>query len=89
MGIIPMNTKAEVADKYEEFNFHSSSFEMILKRIFDVTFSFLVIVAIWPLLLVIALLVKLTSKGPILFKQKRNGLQGDVCLLYTSPSPRD
>ena len=43
------------------------------KRFFDILCSFLAIVVFSPLYLIIAILVKLTSRGPIFFKQKRIG----------------
>ncbi len=46
------------------------------KRVFDILFSTLVLVLSSPFLLIIALLIKLTSKGPIFFKQERIGLKG-------------
>lgn len=45
-----------------------------LKRVFDILFSIIAIVLVSPLLISIALGVKLTSPGPILFKQERVGL---------------
>lgn len=51
---------------------------MLLKRMLDVTFSLVVIGALLPLLLVVAVAVKLESKGPVIFKQKREGLNGKV-----------
>ncbi len=44
-----------------------------LKRIFDITIALSLIVMLSPLLLVLALLVKLTSKGPAIYKSKRAG----------------
>jgi putative colanic acid biosynthesis UDP-glucose lipid carrier transferase len=52
------------------------------KRAFDVAASGMILLAISPLLLVIALLVKLTSKGPVIFKQRRYGVDGDEILVY-------
>lgn len=43
------------------------------KRFFDILLSLLAIVVFSPLYLILAILVKLTSKGPIFFKQKRIG----------------
>ena len=54
----------------------------IHKRAFDVVASSLILLAISPLLLVIALLVKLTSKGQVIFKQRRYGVDGDEILVY-------
>jgi len=44
-----------------------------IKRILDFTLSLLALLILWPFLLLIALLIKLDSKGPVLFKQKRMG----------------
>ncbi len=49
---------------------------LIGKRVLDILGSFFGIIAISPLLGVIALLIKLEDGGPILFKQVRSGLQG-------------
>ncbi|MHA6483042.1 undecaprenyl-phosphate glucose phosphotransferase [Paenibacillus sp. strain BS8-2] len=46
----------------------------ILKRWFDIAFAFVAIILTSPLLLIVALGIKLTSPGPILFKQERIGL---------------
>ena len=43
------------------------------KRFFDILFSFLAIVVFSPLYIVLAILVKATSKGPVFFKQDRIG----------------
>jgi len=46
-----------------------------IKRGFDIVFSFIVIVFVLSWLIpILGLLIRLESKGPILFKQKRNGL---------------
>ena len=47
-----------------------------VKRIADVTLALVALVALSPLLLTVAALVKLTSRGPVLFKQVRVGLRG-------------
>ncbi|TYB73657.1 MULTISPECIES: sugar transferase [Bizionia] len=45
----------------------------MLKRLFDIVFSLLGIILSLPLLLVIALILKLESKGPVFYKQTRVG----------------
>ena len=54
----------------------------ILKRVSDILFSLLIMALISPLLLAIAVAVKLTSHGPIIFKQRRYGLDGKEILVY-------
>ena len=46
------------------------------KRVFDVAFSLLVLLAISPIMVLIALLIKLSSRGPVLFSQERVSLNG-------------
>ena len=55
---------------------------LIVKRIFDVAFSAAVIVAGAPLLLLIAALVRMSSRGPVLFRQERVGLNGRTFTMY-------
>ncbi len=54
-----------------------SEHNVFIKRIEDIFIASLIVVLISPFLLLIALLVKLTSDGPILFKQARYGLKGE------------
>lgn len=57
-----------------------------LKRAVDVTGSVLGLIALSPLMVVLALLVKLTSRGPVHFAHKRQGLGGEefYCLKFRS-----
>ena len=48
----------------------------IAKRVFDVLFSGLLLLVSLPLLIVLALVVKLTSRGPVLYRQERMGMDG-------------
>ncbi len=57
-------------------------YSKFFKRLFDLTISFLAIIVLSPLFLIVALLVKLDSKGPILFKQDRIGKDGKVFKIY-------
>ncbi len=54
----------------------------ILKRSFDVAFSLVALLLTLPAMLVIALLIKLTSSGPVLFAQERVGLNGRLFRMY-------
>lgn len=53
-----------------------------IKRISDVLVSLLILTLISPILLTIAAAVKLSSPGPVIFKQRRYGLGGDEILVY-------
>lgn len=53
-----------------------------IKRFLDVLVSAVALVVLSPLLLLLALLVRLTSEGPAIFKQKRIGKDGKVFEIY-------
>jgi len=56
--------------------------DAVLKRSFDVAVAGLSLVVIAPLMLLIALGVKLSSRGPVLFRQRRYGLNGEQINVY-------
>jgi putative colanic acid biosysnthesis UDP-glucose lipid carrier transferase len=60
----------------------------IIKRASDIVLSLLILALISPLLLLIALAIKLDSPGPIIFKQRRYGLDGEEILVYKFRSMR-
>jgi len=48
----------------------------MLKRLFDIIFSFLGLILISPLLLIVAILIKLSSPGPVFYRGERIGRGG-------------
>lgn len=50
--------------------------QRLLKRVFDIVTSSVVLVVLSPLMLLIAILIKLESPGPVFFKQERVGEHG-------------
>lgn len=54
----------------------------IVKRVFDILSSGMVIILLTPLWIVIAVAIKLDSKGPVLFKQGRRTKDGRVFQMY-------
>ena len=59
-----------------------SWFERAVKRSVDVLVSLLVLVLGFPFFLAIAILIKITSRGPVFFKQRRVGCKGCTFILY-------
>jgi putative colanic acid biosysnthesis UDP-glucose lipid carrier transferase len=59
-----------------------------IKRASDVVLAGAILLAIAPLLLLVALGVKLSSPGPVIFKQRRNGLGGEEIVVYKFRSMR-
>ncbi|MBI5472870.1 MAG: undecaprenyl-phosphate glucose phosphotransferase [Ignavibacteriae bacterium] len=60
----------------------------IAKRTFDVVVSAALLIFLSPLWLLIAALVKLSSRGPVLFKQERLGMDGKRFTMYKFRSMR-
>ena len=60
----------------------------LLKRGSDLVLASLILLLISPLLLAIAIGVKLSSPGPVIFRQRRNGLQGEEIVVYKFRSMR-
>ncbi len=60
----------------------SFRFYTFAKRTVDLIFSFVLLLLLAPLLILIAILVRLDSPGPALFIQKRVGLNGDLFNMY-------
>lgn len=52
--------------------------EKLLKRLFDIILAMCLLLGLSPLLLIICCLIRIDSKGPILFKQQRLGQAGKV-----------
>lgn len=60
----------------------SNTFNSICKRIVDMVGSFVGLVLLSPVLLIVALIVKISSPGPIIFKQERVGLHNKTFNMY-------
>ncbi len=55
---------------------------LLIKRLIDIIFSSIALVILSPLLTIIAVIIKLTSSGPVFFKQERCGLNGRKFVFY-------
>jgi len=63
-------------------NTPGAPFPIFVKRLLDLTVSVIGLIVLSPLLLLTALLIRLTSPGPVLFKQIRCGLNGRHFMLH-------
>jgi putative colanic acid biosysnthesis UDP-glucose lipid carrier transferase len=88
---ISAKTESETPTKYRIFNFTSystvertelSKSELLAKRVLDLFVAIIAILLLWPILLIAAVAVKLDSKGPVIFKQRRNGLNGTEFVVF-------
>lgn len=55
---------------------------LAIKRVLDFVFALILLVFLSPLLLIIAIAIKVDSKGPVIFKQDRLGRNGKVFKMY-------
>ena len=83
--IFPEDTGADRAEDKAQQLFYSDEEKRdlrnmrpaIVKRALDISVSLAALALLWPLFLTIAIAIKLTSKGPVLFRQKRIGQFGE------------
>ena len=54
----------------------------IIKRALDFLLSLIALLVLWPVLAVIAVIIKITSPGPVFFRQKRVGLKRGQFMIY-------
>lgn len=58
------------------------AFQKSLKRLFDIVASLIVLIIFFPIWLIVAILIKVTSPGPIFFLQDRPGLHKKIFKVY-------
>lgn len=73
-----MKDAVSIFHEYGRINMYKNH----IKRLIDVVLSVLAIIVLSWLYLIIAILIKCTSKGPVLFKQDRIGKDGKVYQIY-------
>lgn len=61
---------------------HKPNTNTILKRLFDISISIIALIATLPLWPVLIILIKITSQGPAIYKQKRVGLKNRTFNIY-------
>lgn len=59
-----------------------TGFNAFVKRLSDIVLATLIQIPLAPIMLAIALAVKLTSPGPVIFRQRRYGLYGEEIIVY-------
>ena len=59
-----------------------TGFNSMIKRASDIVLGVLIQLMLLPVMLIIAIAVKTTSKGPVIFRQRRYGLYGEEIIVY-------
>lgn len=85
-SLIPNRPYTEELDGLPVINIRyvplSNTLNAMIKRFFDLVLSLAGIVILMPLLLILAIVVKTSSKGPVIFKQERIGLHNKSFNIY-------
>ena len=82
---ITLRGETEEFDGLTFINVQSSplyGWNVVNKRIFDIFIASISIILSFPLMILIALAIKVTSRGPLIYKQERMGLDGKVFEMY-------
>ena len=78
---IPDNIKNEKTKEYYDI-LNSKKITLFLKRLFDIIFSAILLIVLSPILIILAIAIKIDSKGPVFFAHKRIGKNGKIIKLY-------
>ena len=67
---LPQNMQSDAVREYYDI-LNSKTASLILKRLFDIIVSSVLIVICSPIMLILAICIKIDSKGPVMFRQRR------------------
>ena len=67
---LPQNMQSDAVREYYDI-LNSKTVSLILKRLFDIIVSSVLIVICSPIMLILAICIKIDSKGPVMFRQRR------------------
>lgn len=78
---LPDNMKNKDVISYYE-SLKSKKRQLVLKRMFDVVVGICIAIVLSPVMLIISILIKMDSKGPVMFKQERVTTNGRIFRIY-------
>ena len=78
---IPDNIKNEKTKEYYDI-LNSKKITLFLKRIFDIIFSTILLIVLSPILIILAIAIKIDSKGPIFYRQERITQYGKIFKIF-------
>ena len=67
---LPQNMQSDAVREYYDI-LNSKTASLILKRLFDIIVSSVLIIVCSPIMLILAICIKIDSKGPVMFRQRR------------------
>lgn len=78
---IPESLKNEEVKKYYDILSHKKV-SLIIKRIFDIVASLILLIILSPIMIVLAIAIKIDSKGPVFYRQERVTKYGKVFRIF-------
>lgn len=78
---IPENIRLDEVKPYYD-SLINKQFMLIIKRLFDLLISFIMIILLLPLFLIVSILIKLDSNGPVFYKQERITQYGKIFRIF-------
>ena len=78
---IPDNIKNEKTKEYYDI-LNSKKITLFLKRLFDIIFSAILLIVLSPILIILAIAIKIDSKGPIFYRQERITQYGKIFKIF-------
>lgn len=78
---IPHNIKNEETKKYYDI-LKKKKASLLLKRVFDILISLILLIILSPFFLIIAIAIKIDSKGPVFYKQERITEYGRIFKIF-------
>lgn len=78
---LPQEMKNEEVKKYYDI-LSKKKWSLCVKRLFDIVFSMVLLIIISPILILLGLLIKIDSKGPIFYRQERITTNGKMFRIF-------
>ena len=78
---LPKQMKNDEVKKYYDI-LANRKCSLIIKRFFDIVFSFTLLVLLFPIILIIGLLIKIDSRGPVFYRQERVTTNGKIFKIF-------
>jgi undecaprenyl phosphate N,N'-diacetylbacillosamine 1-phosphate transferase len=77
-----INANVHIRSTYKSFTIKKGIYSRLIKRPMDFVLALLALIVLSPLLLIVALLVRVKLGSPVIFKQERPGLNEKIFTLY-------
>ncbi len=78
---LPQTMKNDKVKEYYDI-LYKKRINLVIKRCFDIIFSILLLILISPILLIMAILIKIDSRGPVFYRQERVTTNGKIFRIF-------